>query len=321
VTSASAPAHRDLEDSGQIARANLNAPSKRRIGSCGSTLKSLNAFQQVETVMHVSKVLAVVFLVASVVGCATPESRSATADRLYVMDCGHNAALDESRWKPGVNLDKPIDLSDNCYLMRHGAQWLLWDTGYPDAIADKPVTTPVGTATRQKTLAAQLAEIGVKPADIQWVAVSHTHPDHVGNVDMFPSATLLIQKTELDWAFAPGKPAPFQRDRPIRAVEGDLDVFGDGSVTLLSTPGHTPGQRSLLVHLPHTGWIVLSGDVVHFRDNWEQRRVPSINSSADQTKASMQRVAQILADKHAELWINHDESQSLSQKHSPAFYD
>ncbi|MCK9689440.1 N-acyl homoserine lactonase family protein [Scleromatobacter humisilvae] len=271
--------------------------------------------------MQFSKAIFAVFLAGVVVACAAPTSRSTAADRLYVMDCGHNAALDESRWTPGINVGKPIDLSDNCYLIRHDGQWLLWDTGYPDAIADKPLTSPVGTATRSKTLASQLAEIGVKPADIQWVAVSHTHPDHVGNVGMFPNATLLIQKTELDWAFAPGKPAPFQRDRPIRAIEGDLDVFGDGSVTLLSTPGHTPGHQSLLVHLPTTGWIVLSGDAVHFRDNWEQRRVPSVNANAEQTQASMQRLAQVLADKHAELWINHDESQSLSQKHSPAFYD
>jgi glyoxylase-like metal-dependent hydrolase (beta-lactamase superfamily II) len=276
---------------------------------------------QVEIFMHVSKVLAVLLLAASVAGCATPEPRDAMADRLYVMDCGHNAALDQSRWSPGVNVGKPLELSDNCYLIRHGAQWLLWDTGYADALADKPVTSPVGTATRARTLAAQLTEIGVKPADIQWVAVSHTHPDHVGNVDMFPNATLLIQKVELDWAFAPGKPAPFQRDRPVRAVEGDLDVFGDGSVTLLSTPGHTPGHQSLLVRLPRTGSIVLSGDVTHFRDNWEQRRVPSVNNNAEQTQASMQRVAQVLADKHAELWINHDDPQSLSQKHSPVFYD
>lgn len=271
--------------------------------------------------MHVSKILVVVLLVGAFVGCETPASHSAAADRLYVMDCGHNAALDQSRWSPGVNVGKPLDLSDNCYLIRHDARWLLWDTGYADAIADKPVTTPVGTATRHRTLAAQLAEIGVKPADIQWVAVSHTHADHVGNVDMFPSATLLIQKAELDWAFGPGKPAPFSRDRPIRTVEGDLDVFGDGSVTLLSTPGHTPGHQSLLVRLPRTGSIVLTGDAVHFRDNWEQRRVPSVNASPEQTQASMQRVAQILADKHAELWINHDEAQSLSQKHLPAFYE
>jgi len=87
-------------------------------------------------------------------------------------------------------------------------------------------------------------------------------------------------------------------------------------------PGHTPGHQSLLVHMPQAGWIVLSGDAVHFPDNREQRRVPSVNANAEQTQASsMQRIAQVLADKHAELWINHDESQSFSQKHSPAFYE
>jgi N-acyl homoserine lactone hydrolase len=90
-------------------------------------------------------------------------AQSGTADRLYVMDCGHNAATDQSRWSPGVNVGKPIELSDNCYLIRHGADWLLWDTGYPDAVAEKPITSPIGTATRAKTLAAQLAEVGVKP--------------------------------------------------------------------------------------------------------------------------------------------------------------
>src|SRR5262249_15102339 len=76
--------------------------------------------------------------------------------RLYIIDCGHNAAVDQSRWSPGVNVGKPIEFSDNCYLIRHGADWMLWDTGYPDAVAAGPVTTPVGTATRAKTLAAQL---------------------------------------------------------------------------------------------------------------------------------------------------------------------
>jgi glyoxylase-like metal-dependent hydrolase (beta-lactamase superfamily II) len=248
-------------------------------------------------------------------------AQSAGVDRLYVMDCGHNAATDQSRWSPGVNIGKPIELSDNCYLIRHGAEWLLWDTGYPDAVADKPTTTPVGTATRQKTLAAQLAEIGVKPADIRFVAVSHTHGDHVGNVDMFPESTLLIQKAEVDWAFAPDKRPPFKAERPMRKLEGDLDVFGDGSVTILATPGHTPGHQSLLVQLPKTGWVILSGDLAHFKDNWDNRRVASMNTSAEETQASLKRVAELLAAKNAQLWINHDKPQSLGQKHSPEFYD
>src|SRR5262245_49514319 len=266
-------------------------------------------------------VLAAISLASLVFVAASATAQTGTADRLYIMDCGHNAAADQSRWSPGVNVGKPIELSDNCYLIRHGAQWLLWDTGYPDAVAEKPVTTPVGTATRGKTLAAQLFEVGVKPSDISFVAVSHTHGDHVGNVDMFPEATLLIQKAEFDWAFAPDKRPPFKAERPIRKLEGDLDVFGDGSVTIISTPGHTPGHQSLLVNLPKTGWVILSGDLAHFKDNWENRRVPSMNTSAEQTQASLKRVADLIAEKKAQFWINHDKPQSLSQKRSPAFYD
>ena len=244
-----------------------------------------------------------------------------TADRLYVMDCGHNAAKDQSRWSPGINVGKPIDFSDTCTLIKHGSQWLLWDTGYADAVADKPVDTPVGHATRAKKLAAQLAEVNVTPADIAFVAVSHTHGDHVGNVDLFPTSTLLIQKAEFDWAFAPGKQPPFKKDRPIQLLTGDLDVFGDGSVTLLTTPGHTPGHQSLIVHLRQTGWILLTGDLAHFKDNWDNDRVPGFNTSAEQTHSSHARIAKVVADKKARLWINHDLSIFNSLKHSPEFYD
>jgi Zn-dependent hydrolases, including glyoxylases len=260
-------------------------------------------------------------LAAAALGVPGADAQSKGVDRLYILDCGHNAAVDQSRWSPGVNVGKPIELSDNCYLIKHGTDWLLWDTGYPDAVADKPLITPIGTATRAKTLAAQLAELGVKPSDIRYVAVSHTHGDHVGNVDLFPESTLLIQKAELDWAFAAGKQPPFKAERPVRKLEGDLDVFGDGSVTILSTPGHTPGHESLLVYLPKTGWVVLSGDLAHFKDNWENRRVPSMNTSAEQTQASLKRIADLMAEKNAQLWINHDKLQTLGQKRSPDYYE
>ena len=102
-----------------------------------------------------------------------------------------------------------------------------------------------------KTLASQLEMLGVKPSDIKYVAISHSHPDHVGNIAMFPQSTVLVQKAEYDW------PAPFgQKLRaiasPVIKLEGDHDVFGDGSVTLLATPGHTPGHQSQLVKLPKT---------------------------------------------------------------------
>ena len=244
-----------------------------------------------------------------------------TAARLYVMDCSHKSAKDQSIWSPGINVGKPIGQADTCSLIKHGSQWLLWDTGYPDAITDAPVDTPVGHATRAKTLMGQLAEIGVEPGDIALVAASHTHPDHIGNVDRLPASLLLIQKAEFDWAFAPGKRPLFKKDRPLKLLEGDYDVFGDGSVMLLSTPGHTPGHQSLLVHLAKSGWILLAGDAAHFEDNWDNDRVPSMNTSAEQTHASHARLAKVLAEKNAQLWISHDLPTFENLKHSPQFYD
>src|SRR5262245_40776086 len=132
-------------------------------------------------------VLAAISLASLVFVAASATAQSGTADRLYVMDCGHNAATDQSRWSPGVNVGKPIELSDNCYLIRHGSDWLLWDTGYPDAVAANSVTSQIGTATRAKTPAAQLAEIGGKPADIRYGPVWHTHGDHAGSGRTLPA--------------------------------------------------------------------------------------------------------------------------------------
>ena len=266
-------------------------------------------------------------LIALVLALAISATAAAAGpvERLYVLDCGVNQGKDQARWSPGVNEGKPIELSDNCYLIRHAKGLLLWDTGIPDAVAGMPdgFVTANGAITqrRTKTLAAQLAEIGVKPADILYVALSHTHGDHVGNVAMFPASTVLIQGAEYDWAMEqPVKPA-FAADQKFDKLNGDRDVFGDGSVVILSTPGHTPGHQSLLVHLPKTGALLLSGDAVHFRDNWDHRRVPSMNTNRDQTIASMERIATVLTEQKAQLWINHDKAQSAQLRHAPAYYE
>jgi len=174
--------------------------------------------------------------------------------------------------------------------------------------------------TKPKTLAGQLQEIGVKASDIAAVAVSHTHPDHIGNVELFPQTMLYVQKAEYDWPGEGGAPR-FKPEHPVTKLEGDHDVFGDGSIVIISTPGHTPGHQSLLMRLPKTGAVVLSGDAVHFKDNWDNRRVPGFNFSKEETLASMQRIADILAKEHAQLWINHDKAQSDAQKKSPEFYE
>jgi N-acyl homoserine lactone hydrolase len=246
-------------------------------------------------------------------------------DKLYILNCGEGVSGDISRWSPGVNVGKSMDFVDNCYLIHHTQGWLLWDTGVTDAIAAMPdgqaPADPKATHWRRpKTLASQLEGLGVKPADIKYVAVSHTHPDHVGNIKMFPQSTVLVQKAEYDW------PTPFGQTlhavaSPLNKLEGDHDVFGDGSVTIIATAGHTPGHQSLLVKLPKTGALVLSGDAVHFKSNWENRGVPSMNTDKDKTLASMQRIADMLAKEKAQLWINHDKAQRDSLKMAPDFYD
>jgi N-acyl homoserine lactone hydrolase len=275
--------------------------------------------------MNRNKLFTLTTVLAALAWTAVAFGAGSGLERLYILDCGQNTGKDQSRWSPGVNEGKPIEFSDNCYLIRHAKGLLLWDTGVPDAVAAMPDGMVVANGAivyhRAKTLIAQLAEIGVKPADITYVAVSHTHGDHVGNIGLFPTSTVLIQGAEYDWAMTQSVKPAFAATQKIEKLAGDHDVFGDGSVMILSTPGHTPGHESLLVLLPKTGALVLSGDAVHFRDNWEQRRVPSMNVNRDQTLASLQRIAGVLEDKKAQLWINHDKPQSATLRYAPAYYD
>ena len=256
---------------------------------------------------------------------AMAQSGKSGVERLYVLNCGEGVAGDISRWSPGVNEGKSMDFVDNCYLIKHAQGWFLWDTGVADAIAAMPNgLVPADPRAilwrRPKTLAAQLDQLDVKPADIKGMAVSHTHPDHIGNVELFPATMLYVQKAEYEWPGANNQPR-FKAEHPVTLLEGDRDVFGDGSVVILSTPGHTPGHQSLLVTLSKSGALVLSGDAVHFKANWDNRGVPSMNVSKDQTLASMQKISDVMAKEKAQLWINHDKAQRDGLKMAPEFYE
>jgi N-acyl homoserine lactone hydrolase len=264
--------------------------------------------------------IVIVGLFASTAPAVAQESKG-TIERLYVIECGQGHAADVSRWSPGVNEGKPIDYVSNCYLIKHAQGYLMWELGVGDELAALPEGRGSFTRWRlARTLASQLQELGLKPADVKQIAASHTHFDHIGNVELFPAALLLVQKAEYEWP-SPLGVARFKPEHPVRKLEGDLDVFGDGSVTLISTPGHTPGHQSILVRLAKTGPILITGDAAHFKENWDGRRVPSFNVDRDKTLASMERIAGIVARERAQLWIHHDKPQSDAQKKSPAYYD
>ena len=216
------------------------------------------------------------------------------ADKLYRLDCGHSLANDESVWTPGENVGRNIEFSSTCWLIKHGSEWLLWDTGVPETT----INDPRGWSTLPKlivyhldrSVTDQLAEIGLKPGDIGRVAISHTHGDHIGNVGLFPNSTIVMQRAEYAWIHSPDGPNDnvnqlmalarklMGTPNNLQLIDGDSDVFGDGSVTLLSTPGHTPGHQSLMVHLRNSGFILLSGDVAHLEENFEKNIVPSLNT-------------------------------------------
>ena len=184
------------------------------------------------------------FLIVALGALATGSAQAAGLERLYILNCGEGLAGDISRWSPGVNVGQSMPFVDNCYLLKHAQGWLLWDTGVSDAIAAMPdgqkPTDPKATHWyRPQTLTSQLEALGVQPADITFVAVSHTHGDHIGNVELFPQAMLLVQQAEYDWPGANNAPR-FNPAHPVTTLDGDKDVFGDGSVTILSTPGTPP---------------------------------------------------------------------------------
>jgi N-acyl homoserine lactone hydrolase len=251
-------------------------------------------------------------------------------DRLYVIDCGDGSGTDESRWTPGANVGTSVGFPGHCYLIHHTRGWFLWDTGIDDAVAKLPNHEEVfhewgpGTGPiwrKPITLAAQLELIDVDPSDIQLMAVSHSHPDHAGNIEMFPNALMLVQRVEYEWAGSRQDTVAFNKKHPVKLVDGDYDVFGDGSLVLLATPGHTPGHQSLLVRLSHTGRVILSGDAVHFQTSFEHRYVPNNNWSKQASLQSMDKIAAIIAKERAQLWINHDQAQSDAQKKLPAYYE
>jgi glyoxylase-like metal-dependent hydrolase (beta-lactamase superfamily II) len=259
------------------------------------------------------------------------------ADKLYRLDCGRSVANDESVWTPGKNVGRTIEFSSTCWLIKHGGDWLLWDTGVPE----DTLNDPRGWSTLPKLIVYhldrsvkdQLAHIGLKPTDIGRVAISHTHGDHIGNVSLFPDATILMQRAEHEWIHSANGPNDnvnqlmalarklMGTPQHLQLIDGDTDVFGDGSVTLVATPGHTPGHQSLLLHLHNTGFVILSGDVAHLEENFEQDLVPSLNTSKPASIASMHRIKQLISMYQAKFFINHDKRQAQGLKLLPEYYD
>jgi N-acyl homoserine lactone hydrolase len=251
--------------------------------------------------------------------------------RLYAIDCGRIRVSDMSAFADTGELDgKPASVVASCFLIRHPKGTLLWDTGLSDKLAENKggVENGICKLSVTKGLVDQLKTIDISPSEITFLAFSHLHFDHTGNANAFDSSTWILNKDEIAWAEATPTPlgvAPdsfaASRTAKTQMIDGDYDVFGDGSVRILKTPGHTPGHGVLEVKLRKSGVVILSGDLYHSRANRKFKRVPRLNVERADTLASIDRVEKIVKNTRARFIVQHDVDDFASLPRFPAFLD
>ena len=266
---------------------------------------------------------------------APPKKTAVTGPgvRLYALDCGRLEFKDMGFFADTGEYDgTPGKLTASCYVIKHAKGVLVWDTGLGDKIAEMPQGLDLFGGLMHEsvpvTLVAQLKEIGLAPADVTYVAFSHLHGDHVGNANLFGASTWILNSKEIAWATA--TPPPLGVDPALfsayktaktQMIDGDLDVFGDGSVKILKAPGHTPGHAVLEVKLKKAGVVILSGDLYHVHESRTFQRVPTFNDSRADTLASMARIEKIVMNTHARFVIQHNEEDFKALPKFPAYLD
>jgi N-acyl homoserine lactone hydrolase len=220
--------------------------------------------------------------------------------RLWRIDCGNFG---------------PKQLVNSCYLIRHGRSLMIWDAGFAGEWVGKPPSPETRSTTVRASLMSELARIGIRPEQVDIIAVSHLHWDHIGQAASFPKARLLIGKEdwealtapEPDSRLEPGRLAPWIKGgAPMEAVTGDKDVFGDGSVMMIATPGHTLGHHALLVRLPHFGPVMLSGDLYYSTAQHRDKLVSKGSADQAKTAESFRRFDDMAMAEKASVIIQHE---------------
>ena len=218
------------------------------------------------------------------------------------------------------------DLSDGAYLIVHPRGTLMWEAGLvPDAQIGGATPRPGAPA---KKLADLMAEVGYRPSDITYFAISHGHGDHTANANDFQASTWLVNKAEYDAMFAEKVPRFYTpatysalKNSKVRFIDKDYDVFGDGSVLIKQTPGHTAGHQVLVVRLAKTGTVVLPGDLYHYPEEIPMRTVAPAQGDQEQTLKARDELQAYIKKVNGQMWITHDLVGFAKLKKSPAYYE
>lgn len=254
-----------------------------------------------------------------------------TAKRMWALP---NAELTvpEGLLMHGGAPDKMVTVPCPAYLIEHPKGLVLFDTGCHPKVADDPVGHwgPFAAALQAKYpkemfLDNQLKGLGYKMDDVKYVVISHLHLDHTGYMHAFPKARFLIMANELRYAYWPDPDRRgvfiFADIAPTRnfdwlELDSDFDLFDDGSLHMLKTPGHTPGECSLYVRLPNRK-ILLTGDTIHLRAQLTTGATMGLDTDPIQSALSIQRVKAIRDMHEATVWISHDPEDWAELPHAP----
>ncbi len=264
-----------------------------------------------------------------------------TADvRLYVLDLG-SIVVDPSCAMAAQTDGGEYRIPVPAFLITHAAGNVLFDAGMdpvtitdPDAIWGPLLDQITPEMSERDHILRQLEVIGLRPDDISHVILSHLHSDHAGGIRFFPNAEFILQRAELETAMPPALglfyPEPY-RDarmdgtladpvRSVRLVEGDTDLFGDGRIMMISTPGHVPGHQSLLVRLDRTGDVLITADACNDKGQLDNTVIPAGTWKPELSRRSLGRLRE-LGEKSAMTIYGHDPEQWPTFKHSPDYYD
>jgi glyoxylase-like metal-dependent hydrolase (beta-lactamase superfamily II) len=251
--------------------------------------------------------------------------------RLYTFDGGTvqvNAL--ELFSQDSVYKGKSKEFANAFYVIEHPKGTMMWDAGLPEALVpmEEPYTSADGnfTVSRSDSVQNQLAKAGMTLGDIDFLALSHTHFDHSGHAARMGKSTWLVQKTEYDFITSPEiqKSYPDEYNaikdiKNLKKIDGDYDVFGDGSVVIKLMPGHTPGHSVLYLDLKEHGPVLLTGDLYHLYANRKNKRVPIFNYDVKQTLESMDRFESFAEQTGAEVYLQHQKEDFEKMPKAPKF--
>jgi len=273
-----------------------------------------------------SKKIIILLIGLSIISCKDTKKDDDTAKKdlqpkitLHVLDGGKIVANKLDLFSEDTTYQgQSKTLADAYYVIQHPKGNLMWDAGLPENLVGlpEPLTGANGafTVSRKDSVINQLKEIGLTVDDFKYIALSHSHFDHVGHANAFKNSTWLVQENEYDF-FTNDSAQIKQADiynmikelNKVQKLNGDYDVFGDSTVVIKSMPGHTIGHQVLYLNIGLEKPLLLTGDLYHFDENRTYKRAPMFNYNIPQTKKSMETFEAFASANNADVFIQHSQ--------------